>query len=68
MRHLRNADCQIVLMLYMLQRPSAVTLRNSPRRDGMNLSLLGSISELGELPSGDAISPLKACTEFLIGR
>lgn len=34
----------------------------------MNLFLVGSISELVKLPSGDAISPLKACTELLIGR
>lgn len=39
-----------------------------PGRGGMNLFLLGSISGLVKLPSGDAISPLKACTELLIGR
>lgn len=39
-----------------------------PRRGGMNLFPLGSISGLVKLPSGDAISPLKACTELLIGR
>lgn len=60
-------EVHIVLVSHMLQWLSAVW--NSSRQGGMNLFLLGSISGLVELPSGDAApSPLKTYTGPLISR